>query len=88
MTNNTEIAQLIELHEGGVFTLRELLPLLVDRTSVEDLHLLRDLPERIHRPFVEWVRDYPLEGGIQIRDEPNLSVEKLAWLKLNIVTSA
>jgi len=35
----------------------------------------------LQEAFIEWIRDYPIEGGIQIRSGEGLSLEKIAILK-------
>ncbi|MFT5525238.1 MAG: hypothetical protein ACI9HK_003205 [Pirellulaceae bacterium] len=77
-----DIRRLVKRHEQCVYTLRELLPLLVKRTPQENLADLKTcLPGEIWAPFVKWIQDYPLDGGIQIRDGEELPIEKIKWLK-------
>ena len=43
------------------------------------------LPADISTALVKWARDYPLEGGIQIRgDGQTLPLEKIIWLKREV----
>ena len=77
-----EISRLIRRYQQGAYTLRELLPLVVKHTPHERLVELKGaLPGEIWTTFVKWIQDYPLDGGIQIRDHEDLSIQKIKWLK-------
>jgi hypothetical protein len=77
------IRAVIKKQEDGIYTVRELFPLLVKRTLPGDaLDLLLLLPPEIRSAFESWVRQYPLEGGMQIRDsEEKLSLKTIMSLK-------
>jgi len=82
MTSKDQIRRILTQHQQGIYTLLELLPHLVYITPKEDLGDLKSvLPGDLWKAFVEWVDDYPLEGGIMLSDAPPLSDEKIIWLK-------
>jgi hypothetical protein len=76
------INRLLEQHEQGVYTLRELFPRLVKNTPLDHLAYLEQcLPSEMWKNFVTWIQDYPLEGGVQIRCDESLPIDKITWLK-------
>lgn len=82
MSSTEQINRLLKRHQQGVYTFRELLPLLVENTPHDHLKDLQALlPSEIWTAFVKWIHDYPVDDGIQIRDGRSLPVEKIIWLR-------
>jgi len=82
MSWNDQINRILKWHDQGAYTRLELLPLLIKNTPQEHLGDLKSLlPVEIWLALVEWIHDYPLHGGIQIRDGESLPIEKIIWLK-------
>lgn len=82
MTINTKISRLIALYRSGVYTLREILPQLAIAISKDEAcELINFLPEDIQASFAAWINEYPLEGGIQIRDTREIPIETIIELK-------
>lgn len=75
--------RLLRLYREGVYTMRELFPLLVYRTPEGmEAELVKLIPMDVRGPFRNWLFDYPMEGGIKIRGtEGDLSIAVIAKLK-------
>lgn len=89
MTNiPLRISRLFEKYRDGLYTLRELLPMLVQSIPEgKEADLVAFLPVEFLEPFKQWVMAYPLEGGVKIRDSAGeLSTEKIAKLKKILVS--
>jgi hypothetical protein len=82
------IDQLLRKYRDGLYTLRELLPMLVQSTPEgKEADLVKMLPLEVLEPFKQWVKDYPLEGGIKIRDSAEeLSIAVIVTLKQTVVS--
>lgn len=79
------VKRVLQLHGQGVYTLRELLPLIAEHLPEDQLSQVKaSVPAEIWNNFAMWVRDYPTEGGIQIRDGVRLPVERIMWLKCHV----
>lgn len=71
----------IQQHANGEYTVRELFPLLASLTPPDGAaELVQLIPGELSESFGDWVKAYPLEGGIKIRDGedlPQLVIERL-----------
>jgi hypothetical protein len=77
------IHRLLERHSEGVFTERELLARFVRNTPDDRIaDLFAILPASLRAVFKGWLDNYPLEGGIVIRDDvPPLPIERIIRMK-------
>lgn len=83
------IDRLLELYREGMYIPLELFGMFIMKTPQENLGELKELlPHDIWTPFAEWIDEYPLEGGFQIRSGPRLPIEKIIWLKEFIKNSS
>jgi hypothetical protein len=82
MAGMEAIHKIVEKHRQGVYTLREIFSLLVKNTNEQNVSgVVKALPSDIRGALQKWLNEYPLEGGIQIRDSAELPVSTIVILK-------